>query len=232
MNSVELRDRLRRALQDGRTSDSEMLGVARLEVLSDQVVPMATPTATEYQVRFAETPTQGLVACQVVPGTLRAFVDGSPAPLTPPEDVDPLTGVFGLAHPPAESLRVSYCYAYFQDASLDGFGDEAREWIAGPVTYSNLGEVPDGLIPALVDYAAARATRALAAKCTSAATRKSGESQLDLSDVAKGYLALAAEHQKTAEQARQSYYTRADQTKAPAAVASQLRVGGPYTPIR
>lgn len=229
LSSSVTRDRVRRAIQDGKTSDGEVLAVARLEDLSDQVMQQATPSATKFQVRFTAVPTQNFVSCFVVPLTLVAFVDGNPAPVTPSVDVDS-NGVFTLPSPPAETLQVTYCWEYFQDASLDGFVDEARAWIAGPATYASLGEVPDGLTPALIDYAAARALRALASKCALANAR-AGDSEMSFGELMKAYAANAKEKEATASAARQSYYTRADQTLAPVMEGSSLNIP-PYQPRR
>jgi hypothetical protein len=223
-------DRLKRAIQDGKTSDGETLGIARLEDLSDQVMQQATPTATKFQVRFTAVPTQNFAPVFVVPGSLVAFVDSNPAPVTPSEDVN-TSGVFALAVAPVEQLQVTYAWAYFQDKSLEGFLDEARAWVAGPVTFANLGEVPDGLVPAVIGNAAARALRALAAKCA-LATARAGDSEMSFSDLAKAYTLQANEQQKNAEAVRKSYYSRADQPLAPAAEASALSVGVPYQPRR
>lgn len=229
LSSSVTRDRVRRAIQDGKTSDGEVLSIARLEDLSDQVMQQATPTATRFQVRFTAVPTQNFVACFVVPGSLVAFVDANPAPVTPSVDVDS-NGVFTLPSAPAELLQVTYTWEYFQDASLDGYVDEARAWIAGPATYPQLGEVPDGLTPALIDYASARALRALASKCALANAR-AGDSGMDFADLMKVYQAASKDKEATAIAARQSFYTRADSALAPAMEGSSLAIPN-YEPRR
>lgn len=228
MNATTFRDRLRRAIQDGRTSDGEALQVARLEDLTDQVMQQATPTATQFQVRFSATPTQGYASVFVVPGSLVAFVDSNPAPVTPTEDVND-SGVFKLPAAPAEGLQVTYAWAYYQDKTLDAMIDEARAWVIAPDT-SSLENVPDALVPAVVARAAAQALRGLASKCSIASAR-SGDSDRAFSDLAKSYSQQAADQDKSAERVRAAYYTRADSAKAPAASLSGLAVGGPITPI-
>jgi hypothetical protein len=223
-------DRLRRAIQDGQTSDGETLAVARLEDLSDQVMAQATPTGLKFQVRFAGIPTQNFVSAFVVPDSLVAFVDASASPVTPAVDVD-VNGVFTLAAPPAERLQVTYAWAYFQTPSLEAFLDEARAWVIGPATLPEINEVPDGLMPALLDNAAARALRALAAKIQLASAH-SGDSGMDFSDLTKAYSLQAKEKMASAELARKSYYGRADQTLAPASGLGQLGLGPPYQPRR
>lgn len=223
-------DRLRRAIQDGETSDGEALTVTRLEDLSDQVMQQATPTATEFQIRFAAHPTQGFVSVFVVPGSLVAFVDENPAPVIPTVDVDS-NAVFELPAPPDERLQVSYSWQYLQQPTIVGLLDEARAWVAGPATFPSLEEVPDGLSTALIDYAAARALRSLAAKMQ-LASAKAGDAGVDWSDITKAYSVQAKERAASAEAARKSYYGRADQTLGPAVAVSSLDVGGPITPIR
>lgn len=223
-------DRLRQAIQDGQTSTGEAMTVARLEDLSDQVMQQATPTAVEFAVRFAAIPTQGFVSVSVAPTTLVAFVDGNPAPVTPTEDVDS-NGVFTLPAPPAERLLVSYTWEYLQQPTILAFLDEARAWAAAPSTFLALEDIPDGLTPAVIDYAAARALRSLASKIQ-LASAKAGDAGMDWSDMTKAYTAQAKDRAATAAEVRKSYYTRADQGLAPASEASSLRVGGPITPIR
>jgi len=223
-------DRLRRAIQDGETSDGEVLSITRLEDLSDQVMSQATPTGVEFQVRFAAHPTQGYVSVFVVPGSLVAFVDGNPAPITPTVDVD-ANGVFTLAAPPDERLLVTYAWQYLQQPTLEGLLDEARAWLQGPATFPTLEDVPDGLAAAVIDYAAARALRSLASKIQ-LASAKAGDAGVDWSDITKAYSVQAKERQATAEAARKSYYTRADQTLAPASEVAALATGGAITPIR
>lgn len=223
-------DRLRRAIQDGQTSDGESMSVARLEDLTEQVMQQATPTGVQFAVRFAATPTQGYASTFVSPATLVAFVDGNPAPITPTVDVD-ANGVFTLAAPPAETLLVSYTWEYLQQPTIEAFLDEARAWVAGPATFPTLEDVPDGLVPAVIDFAAARALRSLAAKLQ-LASAKAGDAGMDWSDITKAYTVQAKERAASAAEARKSYYSRADQTLAPASAISQIAVGGPITPIR
>lgn len=229
MLAATFNDRLRRAIQDGRTSDGETLSIARLEGLSDQVMQQATPTGLEFAVRFAATPTQGFADTFVVPGTLIAFVDSNPAPVAPTVDVNS-SGVFKLAAAPAELLCVTYAWEYLQQATIEALLDEARAWAAGPTTFTTLEEVPDGLTGAVIDFAAARALRSLAAKLQLASTR-AGDSGADWSDLTKAYSVQAKDRQGTAEATRKSYYSRADQTLAPASELSQFQAGRPYTPI-
>jgi hypothetical protein len=230
VNALEFRDRVRHAIQDGATSDGEVLAVARLEDLSDQVMQQATPTATSFQVRFTQTPTQGYVTTFVVPGTLQAFVDESPEPVEPSEDVN-ANGVFTLPAPPEVILQVSYAYAYFTDKSLDALVSEAIAWLSAPAQFA-VDQVPAALVPAVVDKAASRALRALAAKCARAVTAKSGDSSMDFSDLAKSYSTQAKEREGAAETTRAAYYTRADSAAAPVGATHQLHVGGPFTPVR
>ena len=229
LDSDEYIDRLRRAIQDGQTSDGETLSLARFEELSDQVMQQATPTAVRFQVRFSATPTQNYVSAFVVPNTLIAFVDSNPAPVTPSVDVNS-SGIFTLPNPPAEALQVTYAWQYFQNPSLEAFLDEARAWCSGPTTFPTLEQVPDGLTTAVIDYAAAKSLRALAAKIQ-LATAHAGDSSMDFSDLTKAYSQQAKDKQGSAEQARKSYWGRADQPLAPAGSLSQISIGQ-YQPRR
>jgi hypothetical protein len=217
------RDRVRRALQDGQTTDGETLAVAFLEDLSDQVQMQATPTAVQFQIRFTATPTQGLVPVTAVPGTLVAFVDTNPAPVTPTVDVD-TNAVFTLPSPPMNTLQVTYAYQYFQDASLDAYVDEARSWVGGINVLDNVTEIPPGLDVATIDYAASRALRALAARYTHAVSAHAGDSEMDFSDMAKAAILAATSKEKTATSARDDYWSRSGQQGAPFASVDTFRI--------
>jgi hypothetical protein len=222
MNRIEYTDRLRRALQDGETSDGEVLSLARLEDLSDQVMQQTTPTGTQFQVRFSAVPTQNYVATFVMPDTLVAFADGNPGAIIPTIDVDS-RGLFTLPHPPAEQLQVTYVWCYFQDPSLEAFLDESRAWASGPSTFATLEAVPDGLTSTVIDYAASKSLRALAAKIMIASAR-AGDSGMDFGELTKAYSSQAKDKQASAEAARRSYWGRADQPLAPVGGLSQLAV--------
>ena len=223
------RDRLRQALQDGETSGGEVLSLARLEDLSDQVMQQTTPTGVQFQVRFSAVPTQNYVATFVMPDSLVAFVDSNPEAVEPTVDVDS-RGLFTLPHPPAEQLQVTYVWCYFQDPSLNAFLDEARAWSSGPSTFATLEAVPDGLTTAVIDYAASKSLRALAAKIM-IATARAGDSGMDFSDLTKAYSIQSKEKEGSAIAARRSYWGRADQPLAPVGSLSQLAIR-PYQPRR
>ncbi len=147
-------------------------------------------------------------------------------PVHPTVDVD-ANANFTLPAAPTSSLLVTYGWQFYSDADVDGFVDEAREWLR---EYTDVTLVPDGLAPALIPYAGAIALRGLARKCTLADTR-AGDAAVNFSALAKAYSADADKLEKEALAARQSYYSRADEALAPAASATGLSID-PFQPRR
>lgn len=203
--------------------------MVRLEDLSDQIpTPQpATPTQRVFQCRYADVPTQQYMNCQVTPGTLVAFVDGSWAPTVPTLDVDQ-NGNFTLPVVPLQQLLITYAWQYLADGEIDQFVDEARSWLR---EFQSVAMVPDGLVPALVSYASFRALTALTRSANLAHVR-AGDSDVDWSALSKQYLAEATAACKTATDERTVYYSQGPEALDPTAVDISAVAERPWTPLR
>lgn len=201
--------------------------MVRLEDLSDQIGTPATPTQTVFQVRYSDIPTQRYMNAQVCPGTLVAFVDGSWTPTTPMVDVD-TNGNFTLPSPPVSALRITYAWAYLADGEVDQMVDEARQWLR---EFASVNQIPDGLVPALVSYAASRCLTAIARSATLAPV-KAGDSEVDWSKLGAAYLAEATAQYNTAIKERESFYTQGPEALDPTVADFGSVAIGTYTPLR
>jgi hypothetical protein len=145
------RDVVRTLVRDGQPSyATSPYGLVRQEQLSDQIAAAATPTGTEFMVRWANVPLGKNFPYTAVPGTIAAYVDGSPSPQTitndgVTQDIDS-NGNFTLAVAPTAQLLVSYGWQALTDGDLDQLLDNARSWIQG---FATLDDLPDGMTPAL-----------------------------------------------------------------------------------
>jgi hypothetical protein len=216
-------DSVRRLIQDG-----PGYNLVRQEDLSDLIPAQATPTQTSFYVRFSSVPTEQYVTVFAVPGTLLAYVDGGFG-VGPRTDVD-INGTFILPSAPTSSLLATYQWQYFMDADIADFVDRARGWVGGPNAYPDLTTVPDGLMPALIDYGASLACAAMARKCSLADVR-AGEAEARLSALARQYAAQAQSFETSAAAASRRYWTRADQTAAPGMDLSSIGFSQ-YQPMR
>lgn len=224
VDQTAARESVRRVIQDGQTADGPY-NLARLEDLSDEIPAQATPTQTQFLLRFESTPVQEYATVFCVPGTLTAYLDGSAIPTTPTVDVD-RNGNFTLPVAPHTDLKVSYGWQWFQDTDVDDLVDKARAWLDA---YATVDLVPDGLTPALVKYAAALACRALQRKVALADAR-AGDAELKLSQLAQAYGKQADALEKEAVADRTSFSQRPERLAPTAQVASLgLR---PYQPRR
>jgi hypothetical protein len=201
--------------------------MVRLEPLTDQIpAEAATPTQTVFQVRYDLVPTQEHMTVQPVPGTLVAYVDGSWTPTAPSVDVDQ-NGNFTLPVPPLRSLQITYAWQYLSDGEIDNFVEESRRWLR---EFTEVSQVPDGLIGALTRYAAALALRALE-RSANIADQKAGDTEIKFSDLAKAYAKQSAELLKQAESEREVFYSRGPEPLEPFAEAESLQIDG-YEPLR
>lgn len=218
------RQQVRRLVQDGQTSDATPVPykMVRLEDLTDQV----STGQTTFQVRFTGVPTEAYVTCYVIPGSLVAYVDGSPAPTSPKTDVD-RNGNFVLSAAPGQQVQVSYGWQYFADSDIDDFVDQARQWLR---EYTDVTLVPDGLVPALVRHAASKALEALAAKVALPSV-SAGEASADLSKLASEWRAQATAWASEATSLRESYWARASEPRGPAFDTGSMALD-PYQPQR
>lgn len=227
--TAQARDAVRRVIQDGMTqaaATNHAFSIVRLEDLTDQVAAQATPTGKTFQVRFSQVPTEEYVTVYAIPGTLVAFIDGSTTPAAPTTDVDQ-NGTFVVATAPVNSLQVTYAWQYFADDDIDDFLDRARSWLR---EYSSIAQVPDGLNPALIEYAAGEAVRALARK-VSLADASAGDAKINLSQLTQEYQTQAKQLHAAAQSDRDSYWHRASETLAPAVATLGLGFGN-YQPRR
>lgn len=226
------RDAVRTLVRDGMPSTAlRPYGMVRQEQLSDQILSLATPAQTTFYVRFQSVPLGRNVTVQAVPGTIAAYRDGASVPDTiaggaVTSDID-FNGSFTLARPPVSGLLVSYGWQLFADGDIDELVDQARSWL---YAWASIGLIPDGMNPALSQYAAGLACRSIARQCR-LANVGAGDAHEDLSDVAAGYEKDAADFSARAVAARASYWTSADQPKQPAAAIASIDYPS-YQPTR
>ena len=222
------RNAVRHRIRDGvPTLDQNPVpfNMVRLESLSDQVPITATPVQTRFQVRFDDLPTGRYMNAQVCPGTLAAFVDGSWTATTPILDVD-YNGNFTLPVPPVSALLVTYAYQLVGDGEVDQAVNEARSWLR---EYPTVDAIPDGLVPALISYAAGRVLAALS-RTAILATVHAGDSTLNLSDLAKSYQALSASAYAQATAEREAFYTQSSEARDPTVADVAAVWISPFTP--
>lgn len=220
---------VRHRIRDGvPTNDTTPVpfNMVRLESLSDQIPAAATPAQTVFQCRYADVPTQRYINAEVVPGTLVAYVDGSWAPTHPTVDVD-VNGNFTLPIPPVNQLLITYAWQYLSDGEIYQFIDEARQWLRA---FNNVTAVPDGLVPALVSYAASRALWALSRSATLAPVR-AGDSDIDWSALGKNYQTAALAQEQLAQREWTTFYTQGPAALDPTAIDVSAVGIPPYTPL-
>lgn len=202
--------------------------MVRLEDLSDQVPQIPTPLQTIFQCRFQDVPTQRYMNVNVVPGTLVAYIDGSWTPTVPIKDVD-INGNFTLQFPPVRSVLITYAWQYLSDGDVDQYVDESRQLLR---EFQSVTTIPDGLIPALISYAAARALDGLGAVASRLATVKAGDSSVDWSALAKAFQMDAKAQYVRGDAERTSFYTQGPEAKDPTAIDVSAPTIQPYTPLR
>lgn len=229
------RDAVRALIRDGQpTYAPQPFGLVRQEQLSDQIPAAATPTLTEFYVRWANVPLGKNVTVTAVPATIAAYRDGRTIPDTIANggvsaDIDQ-NGNFTLATPPVSALLVTYGWQAFSNGDLDQLIADASSWLFQWVDAGGIGAIPDQLNHALALYAAGLACNALARQLRLPDV-SAGEAKEQLSAVAKGYETDAKDFLARADKARADYWTSADQPKQPAAAAVGLRYPN-YQPRR
>lgn len=220
------RDAVRALLRDGQPSYAAgPYGLVRQESLTDQIPAAATPTLTEFYVRFANVPLGKNVPYTAVPNTIAAYRDGSTVPDTVQngrihQDIDQ-NGNFILATAPVSSLLVTYGYQLCADGDIDQYISDAMSWLFQWVD-TGLGSIPDALNHALALYAAAQGAKAIARQLRLPDVT-AGEAKESLSQVAKGYDTDVKNWLAMAEQARKDFWTSADQPLQPQAAMVSLR---------
>ena len=130
------RDAVRALLRDGQTSTyatNVIFNLVRQEQLSDEIPAVATPTQTEFYVRFSSVPLGKNTTVYAIPGTIAAYVDGSDSPQTVgnggvTQDIDP-NGNFILRTPPTGQLLVTYGWESFNDGDIDQYIADANSWL-------------------------------------------------------------------------------------------------------
>lgn len=200
--------------------------MVRLENLSDQIVATSTPTETVFQCRYDDVPTQRYMNAEVIPGTLTAYVDGSWTPATVTQDVDQ-NGNFTLAIAPTQALMITYAWQYLSDGEIDQFVDEARQWLR---EFSQVGSIPDGLVPALISYASSRALDALGRSAILAPVH-AGDSEIDFSKLASSYATASTSQYNKAMKEREEFYTQGPEALDPTAADFSSVGVSAYTPL-
>ena len=212
------RDTVRTLIRDGMPSyATSPYGLVRQEQLTDEIPATSTPTQTTFYVRFDSVPLGRNITVQAVPGTIAAYRDGSTTPDTiangkVTQDID-ANGNFTLQTAPQSSLLVTYGWQILADGDIDQLLDEARSWL---VEFATLDVVPDGLNPALTQYAAGLACQSIA-RMARLPDVTIGDAKEALSAVAKGYEQDAKDHFARAATHRKAYWSSADRPLQPAA---------------
>ena len=221
------RDAVRALLRDGKPSyASGPFGLVRQERLDDQIPSVATPTQTQFYVRWQGIPLGKNVTAYAVPATIAAYRDGSTTPDTVTNggvtaDIDQ-NGNFTLAHPPTQQLLVTYGWQLFADGDIDQYLSDANDWLFQWTDSGGITAIPDQLNHALAQYAAGVACEAIGRQLQLPDVG-AGEVKEALSKVAAGYMKSAQDFFKRAEKARQDYWTSADQPKQPAAAVLAVK---------
>lgn len=148
---------------------------------------------------------------------------------------DASSGAFTVDPSDAPGARdefvATYYYQWFLDSDLDGFLQNASNWIGLGTTYA---KIPDGLNPAALDYAAREAYRSAAVKTSirMSATYKTEDAPTeDMINSVNMWKSMAQDFLDSAQKQRASYYSRQDQFEAPLFAFSLGRVTDP-TPRR
>jgi hypothetical protein len=215
------RDAVRALLRDGKPSyASQPFGLVRQEQLTDQIPAAATPTLTEFYVRWQNVPLGKNGTASAIPATIAAYRDGSTIPDTignglVTQDIDQ-NGNFILQHPPVSQLLVTYGWQWLADADIDQYISDASSWLFAWVDSGGVTAIPDALNHALALYAASLAADALSRQLALPDVG-AGEAKESLSKVAGMYAQSAKAWEAKAEKARSDYWTSADQPKQPAA---------------
>jgi hypothetical protein len=223
-NQQAARDAVRALIRDGKPSYAQApFGLVRQESLSDQIGTAATPTLTQFYVRWANVPLGKNMTVTAVPSTIAAYRDGLTVPDTVSNgkvtaDIDQ-NGNFTLATAPVSALLVTYGWQIFADGDIDQLIADATSWL---FQWSTIGAVPDQLNHALALYASGLACEGIGRQLQLPDVR-AGEAAEDLSSVAKGYMASAKDFYARADKARIDYWTSADQPKQPAAGITSLK---------
>lgn len=152
---------------------------------------------------------------------------GIPALATISADDPSITGEFTLSVAPADGDLVvaTYYNQWFIDTELQLFLKNAARWIGMGVDYAN---IPDGLIPAALEYACSDAYKKLALKYAeriSEIYRLEDAPDPKVFEIVKGYREAADGLLKNAGTLRKQYYGRQDQAEAPlyGAISGRVR---------
>lgn len=130
---------------------------------------------------------------------------------------DTQEGEFLLNTPPidGDTLTASYYYQWFIDSDLDQFLQNASNWLGLGSSYTN---VPDGLIPAALRYAAGESYEKLYMRWSvrSNQTFMLEDSPDDnVMKMVESFQRMSAEFNKKAKDHRDDFYKRQGQTNAP-----------------
>ena len=221
------RDAVRALIRDGKPSyASGPFGLVRQESLSDLIPAVATPTLTQFYVRWANIPLGKNVTVSAVPSTIAAYRDGLTTPDTVANggvtaDIDQ-NGNFTLKTPPVSQLLVTYGWQIFADGDIDQLIADSSSWLFQWVDSGGISAIPDQLNHALAMYAAGLACESIGRQLQLPDVT-AGEAKEDLSGVAKGYMASAKDFFARADKARVDYWTSADQPKQPAAAVTSVK---------
>lgn len=150
---------------------------------------------------------------------LGVYVNGAVVPGNKVTADDPLSGVFQLDTSVLpgnrQPLTATYYYQWFLDTELGQFLTDASKWLGLGPTYIN---VPDGLVPACLRFAAQEAYEKAAMRYS---TRMSEVFQLEdapkeeILKSIEAFKEMAKDFMSKAETMRDDFYERQGQAKAP-----------------
>ena len=127
------------------------------------------------------------------------------------------TGFFEFVNPPTSNSRIeaTYFIQWFLDYELDEFLKTASRWLGFGDNYEN---VDDGLIPAILSYAAAEAYQKLALKYAESLADTfmvQGAPAENVRTPVDYYRKLSEDFRKEAEERRDNFYRRQGQSLSP-----------------
>lgn len=143
-----------------------------------------------------------------------AYVDGSLAAVTSDDFSD--TGEFVLATAPADGsvVEATYFIQWFLDSEVEGFLTSAANWL----TFGVFADIPPGLRPAAIHYAAQEAYLKLAVRWAeelSETYRLEDAPSEGAFEIVDKYRQIAMDMHKKSMALRDDFYTRSGKQKQP-----------------
>lgn len=131
---------------------------------------------------------------------------------------DPQNGIliFDTAPAAGKTISVDYNYYYMNDDSMIEFLNQASENLQLSQTPADPTTVPNGLMPALMQYALANFFKSRYAQYAAKYSSSGGQAGQSIDVVGKGYLMAAEKAENLAKSKRDEFYSRQGQSKSAA----------------